>query len=391
MQIGINAHLLSMANSYRAAGVSNYILHLLRGLSAQDNCNHYKVFLSAWAQDPSLAQKLELAGNFDLVSSRMDTTLPTRRLTWEQMGLPRAAKGLDVLHGPVNVVPLLMKIPRVVTIHDLAFLIYSDKHLPSKRRYLTTMTRLSARHSAYVIADSNATRNDCIRLLRMPADKVITIPLAADADYRSLDNVSERNELADFRVKKGLTEPYFLYLGTLEPRKNIPLLIEAYAQLHWQWGNRPGSPPRLVLAGPKGWMFDQIFTRVKELNLESHVLFPGFLSREEIVYWFNGALGFVYLSAFEGFGLPPLQAMQCGVPVIVNNSSSLPEVVGNAGLLVNANQSQEVTDALLNVATDADLRVELSEAGIERAKLFSWERTAQRTLEVYQKAVSHPT
>ena len=388
MQIGINAHLLSMEDSYRAAGVSSYILSLLRGLSAEDNCNHYRVLLDAWAKDPALTQRLQLAGNFDLRPSSLETTSPMKRLVWEQTGMVRAARGVDVLHGPVNVVPLTMNTPRVVTIHDLAFLVYSDKHLPAKRRYLTVMTRLSAQRARSIITVSNATRNDCIRLLNVPPEKVITIPNAADADYVCLrDTDAGRQNIEAFRASKGLPDRFFLFLGTLEPRKNIPLLIEAYAQLHREWGDRPGSPPTLVLAGGKGWMFDQIFSRVKELNMEAHILFPGFLPREEIVHWFNAALAFVYLSAFEGFGLPPLQAMQCGVPVLVNNSTSLPEVVGNAGILVNANHTQEVTDALLELATDADLRDELSAAGRERAHLFSWERTAKQTLEVYQKAV----
>ncbi len=388
MRIGINAQLLSMSDTYRAAGVSNYIYNLLRNLSAMDGADQYTVFTGKWAADERLRQGLPLGRNFTLRPSHFPTEKPITRLLWEQTALAAGSIGLDVLHGPVNVVPILSRTPRVVTIHDLAFLLFSDKHLPSKRRYLSLMTRLSARSASAVLTVSEATRADVLRLLNVPPEKVITVPIAIDAEYRYLGEDPEFCAGVEaFKRERGLPERYFLYLGTLEPRKNIPVMLRCYADLRRQEAGRGSETvPKLVIAGPKGWLYDQIFAQVKELSLEDHVIFPGFVPRDEIVWWYNAALAFIYLSVYEGFGLPVLQALACGVPVIVNNTSALPEVVGDAGLLVDAEQSETVTQAMRDLTTSPDLREALRVRGLERATHFSWRQTAVKTLEIYAAA-----
>ena len=390
MHIGINAQLLNMSDTYRAAGVSTYIDNLLRNLSAIDGADRYTVFTGQWAKDERLREKLGLGHNFTLRPSRVPTENPMARLLWEQTVLAAASTGMDVLHGPVNVVPLLSRTPRVVTIHDLAFMLFNDKHLPSKRRYLTLMTRLSARNSKTVITVSEATRADVLRLLQVAPEKVITVPIAIDEEFRYLGSDPEFCAgVADFKRQRGLPERYFLYLGTLEPRKNIPTLLTCYAALRRQGLGREGAgadTPKLVIAGPKGWLYDQIFAQVKELDLEAHVFFPGFVPREEIVWWYNAALGFIYLSVYEGFGLPVLQALACGVPVIINDTPALSEVAGDAGLRVNAEQQETVTEALRSIAVSAELRESLRQKGFERATHFSWQQTAVKTLEIYAGA-----
>lgn len=379
MKIGINAHLLSPDESYRAAGVSNYTEHLLRGLGHEDKTNDYQIFVGPWARDITKTQSLNLGSNFLWKPSRCATNRVILRFLWEQLLQPLHCKNLDVVHGLVNVVPLagVASASRVVTIHDLVFLLFSDKHPAMQRRYLEIMTRASVGRSRYVIAVSENTRQDVIRLLHAPPEKVITVPEAAGPEFMPLP----ADQVENFRSKRGLPERFFFYLGTLEPRKNIPALLRGYAHLR----NEQSDVPSLVIAGPKGWLYDEIFTLVRELELESHVTFPGFVPRDELTLWFNAALCFIYLSEYEGFGLPPLQAMACGVPVIVNNVSSLPEVVGEAGLLVAANDASEVSLSLRRLCDPSEHHF-WSQVALERAREFSWQRAARETLQIYRMA-----
>jgi glycosyltransferase involved in cell wall biosynthesis len=390
MHIGFNAQLLSLTNTYRATGLSNYIRHLLGGLSDIDTQNHYTVFTGGWARRADASERLPLRANFRLRPSYVPAHYPPVRLLWEQTALPPLARRLDVLHSPVNVVPLVASTRHVVTIHDLAFLAFQDKHLPTKRLYLSLMTRRSARRADFIVTDSEFTRQDVIARLAVAPEKVITVSIGVDAAYRWLgDSPQGCRDIEAFRQQKGLPARYFLYLGTLEPRKNLPMLLRAYAALHAEgMGAEANSvePPKLVIAGPKGWLYEEIFAQVRALGLEEHVLFPGFVPQEEVVWWYNAALGFVYLSAFEGFGLPVLQAMACGVPVIANAATSLPEVVGEAGLLVQAEDCGAVAASLRALAGTAELRTQLRARGLEQAAQFSWKRTAEQTLAVYAAA-----
>ena len=384
MRIGINAHLLSLTETYRAAGVSNYIAQLLCGLSDIDSRSRYSVFTGDWAP-AHLQRHLPLGRNFGFRASRIPTQFPPTRILWEQTVQSLHTCGLDVLHCPVNVAPLLSRAPTVVTIHDLSFLIFQRSHRPAKRNYLRVMTRLSARRAAFVIASSENTRQDTIRLLGILPERVVTVPLGVDADYRCLtESPAGEHEVEEFRRRRGLPNQFFLYLGTLEPRKNIPTLLHAYAEFRRSAG---GGGAKLVVAGAKGWMYEQIFSTVRSLKLEEHVLFPGYVPSEEIVHWYNAALGFVYLSSYEGFGLPPLQAMACGVPVIASNNSSLPEVVGQAGILVAPEDTAAVAAAMRDLAASPERRADLRCRGLEQASHFSWRRTAERTRAVYEAAV----
>jgi glycosyltransferase involved in cell wall biosynthesis len=389
MDVGFNAQLLSLTDTYRAAGVSNYIHHLLRGLSQVDRRSRYTVFTGNWARRAEARDLLALGDNFRLVPGRLPTYRPPVRLLWEQTLQAARSWNLDVLHNPVNVVPLVARCRQVVTIHDLAFLMLPGSHLRSKSRYLTLMTRLSARRADRIITDSEFIRQSVLRLFSVPSERVVTVPLAAGEAYRWLgETLQGQHEIEAFRQKKGLPERYFLYLGTLEPRKNLPQLLKAYAALRAEGMDASaGELPELIIAGAKGWLYDDIFALVKTLELERHVQFPGFLPREEVVWWMNAALGFVYLSAHEGFGLPPLEAMSCGVPVLVNDAPPLPEVARDAGLLVDANDPGAVSAALRAIAASPDLRHDLRRRGLERAAQFSWRRTAEQTRTVYETVV----
>jgi len=177
----------------------------------------------------------------------------------------------------------------------------------------------------------------------------------------------------------GIKDPFILYVGTLEPRKNIPTLIHAFAKV-----KKDGFPQKLLLIGGKGWKYEEIFSAINELSLTDQILIPGYVPDEDLVYFYNVADLFVYPSLYEGFGLPPLEAMACGTPVITSNKSSLPEVVGDAALLVDPLDVRALAGAIERVLANEELRAQLSERGLKRAKFFSWKKTAERTWEVYR-------
>ncbi len=376
MKIGINAQLLSFRGNYRQAGVSKYIQALIEQFAAIDQRNSYRLFVPPAPRPVGFAA----APNFRFHQSKLPTERPPVRILWEQLALPAQSGGLDVLHCPVNIRPLLAACPTVVTIHDLIYLIYADKHKAAKRGYLSLLTGWSVRHASHVIAVSESTKRDIVRLLHVPAAKITVIHNGVDERYRPLP----ANEVAAFRKRHGLPACYVLYVGTLEPRKNVPTLLKAFAAIC----NGDGlGDVKLVIGGAKGWLVDDLQQQLASYGLSGdRVLFPGYLDNEELPLWYNGASLFVYPSLYEGFGLPPAEAMACGVPTIVANSSSLPEVVGDAGLLVAPDDVAALGDAMAAILSSPLLAARLGEAGRERSRRFSWRRTAEQTLAVYEAA-----
>jgi glycosyltransferase involved in cell wall biosynthesis len=278
------------------------------------------------------------------------------------------------------VAPLFSPCPTVVTVLDLSFLRFPEAFKGCKRAYLTQMTRLSARRAAKVIAISESTRQDVIELLGVPAERVVRIYCGADPHFRPLP----AEEVAAFRREKGLPERFVLFLGTIEPRKNAIALIEAFAALTAA-GPRQTKDVQLILAGGRGWLAEPIYARVEELGLADRARFTGYVPEEEKALWYNAATCFCYPSLYEGFGLPPLEAMACGVPVVTSNVSSLPEVVGEAALTVDPLDSAALCEALRRVLIDDDLHAELSALGPARARLFSWDEAARQTADVYRQ------
>ncbi len=374
MHVAINAHLLSPVPGYRQAGVSRYIAQLLRHLwhvPAPQPC--WSVYVP-----PGVSREL-IAAPADVVlrTSRLPTTKPLARIAWEQAVAPVALlrDRPNVLLCPLNVVPLLAPCPSVVTVHDLAFLRF-DLHKPAKRRYLTLLTRLSVRRATHVITVSEFTRREVLALLQVPADKVTAIPNGRDPRFEPLAQI----DVEEFRARKGLPARFLMFVGTLEPRKNVPVLLRAYAQARAEIG----MP--LLIGGGKGWRYADIFALLQELGLERDVHFLGFLEADELPYYYAAATALVYPSLYEGFGFPPLEAMAMGTPVVTSDAASLPEVVGDAGLLVPPHDVDALATALIRVAQDVALRVELRERGFRRAQRFSWEWAAAATWRVLQAA-----
>jgi glycosyltransferase involved in cell wall biosynthesis len=302
------------------------------------------------------------------------------RIAWEQAIGPAAAlrERLDLLHGPVNALPLAAPCRGVITIHDLAFLAHPEAFNAAKRRYLTVMTALSARRAVRVIAVSHFTKLEIIRRLRVAPRKVAVVHNAVDPAFAP----RPADEVARFRAAHDLPEQFILSLGTLEPRKNLTGLLDAFARL------APDTAADLVVVGGQGWLYDEALARVAALGLTVRVRFAGHVPDGDLPLWYNAAAAFVYPSLYEGFGLPPLEALACGTPTITSAAASLPEVVGEAAILVEPRDPAALAAALRRVLVDPALRARLSAAGPPRAATFTWARAAAATRTVYAEALA---
>ena len=227
-----------------------------------------------------------------------------------------------------------------------------------------------------IIAISENTKNDLINLYRIAPERIKVIYVAADEVYRPMEN-PERT--AHIRQKYTLPDRFILFVGVIEPRKNIVRLIKAYNQIKGK------IQQKLIIVGKKGWLYEDVFKTVDRLSLNQDVNFLGYVPKEDLAFLYTACDLFIYPSLYEGFGLPPLEAMACGAPVISSNTSSLPEVVGDAGILVTPTSTEELSAAMYKVLTDENLRNEMKLKGLERAKLFSWKKTAQETIKIYEE------
>ena len=372
LHAGLNAHLLSFSRTYRAAGISRYIRNLIAHLARSEDVEKLTVFAGDRRAVAELGESERLRWSF----SRWPTERASQRIAWEHLALPLAAAraGVEVLHSPAHVAPLTWRGRSVLTVHDLSFLLLPRIFGRANQLYLSALTRLSARRADAIIAVSENTRQDVIRLLGVSPQRVRVVHNGVEEVFRPLPP----EQVEAFRRQRGLGEHVILFIGTLEPRKNIGRLVEAYARLR-----QAGLPHQLVIGGARGWLFEEVFALVRRLGLEQHVSFPGFIPLEEEPLWYNAAEVFAYPSLYEGFGLPPLEAMACGVPVVSSKASSLPEVLGEAGVLVDPYNVDDLAAALERVLTDESLRGELSRRGLARAQQFGWAQAARLTAEVY--------
>jgi glycosyltransferase involved in cell wall biosynthesis len=233
-----------------------------------------------------------------------------------------------------------------------------------------------------MICDSVSTKNDCMKLLKIPEKRLKVIPLSADEQYKPIKNKEHiRDEL---KREYNIDYPFILFVGTLEKRKNVPILLKSFYKLKKSKLNH-----KLVIVGGKGWKYTRIFDLIEGLNLENDVIFTDYVSDEYLVKLYNAADLFVYPSLYEGFGLPPLEAMACGCPVITSNTSSLPEVVGDAGVMVDPNDIDSLTESMIKILTDNEYREEMGRKSLERAHMFSWKKTAEETWDVYKEVLEN--
>ena len=373
IHIGINAHLLSGEAGYRRAGIHQYVYQVLRHLPATTG-GRYTVYTRqpAAADDPPNQR-------------RRPTPLPTERrlarIAWEQAVWPWAARRdrLDLLHSMAFAMPRLAPCPTVVTIYDLSFVHDPDSFPALQRRYLERVTADSCRRARRLIAISESGRQDIHRVYGVPLERIDVVMPGVAAAYRPLP----AEEVAAFRRRLDLPERFLLHVGTLQPRKNVPLLLDALALL-----GRDDAP--LVLVGGKGWLYEAIFARVAALGLERRVRFAGYVDDDDLPLWYNAAAALVLPSRYEGFGLPIVEALACGTPVVAANASSLPEAGGGAALYFDPNDAGELAACLAGILDRPEVATRLRTAGPEQARRFSWARAGQETAAVYHRALTAP-
>jgi glycosyltransferase involved in cell wall biosynthesis len=370
LHIAIDAHSVGTG----LAGNETYITNLIEALAEIDTTNRYTLYVTK----PSAVERFD--GRWSHVSVRR--TLPHTPLVRIPVTLSAELRRrpVDLLHVQYTAPPF-PPCPVVATIHDLSF-----EHLPAtfKRRswmQLRLTVRHTARRAAHIIASSEYTRRDILETYGVAPERTSTVPLAAAPHFRP---IRDERELQRVRDVYGIAGNYILAVGSIQPRKNLTRLVEAYASLRRQRAH--DKLPRLVVVGKQAWLYAETLRAVEASGVRADVIFTGYAPEADLPALYSGALCFVYPSVYEGFGLPPLEAMRCGTAVVAGNRTSLPEVVGDAGLLVNPFDVEEIAAAIARLIDDKDLRATLSERGLARATQFDWRETARLTLEVYNRA-----
>jgi glycosyltransferase involved in cell wall biosynthesis len=374
VHIAIDAHSVG-AN---LGGNETYAVNLIEALAGIDQTNLYTLYITKQSAIDRFANRWP---NF-----KVKQTLPHTPLVRIPLTLARELRRhpVDVLHVQYTAPPLA-PCPVVTTIHDLAF-----EHLPqtfNRRSWmqLRLTVRRTARRAAHVITVSEYSRQDICKTYGIATKRITVTPEAAPSHFAPVTN---EKELLAIRENYGINGDYLLSLCSIQPRKNLIRLIEAYSRLRQA---RPGIRlPQLVLAGKRGWLDSETFHAAQRNALDGDIVMTGYVADKDLPALYSGATCFVYPSFFEGFGLPVLEAMQCGVPVIAGNRTSLPEVVGEAGILFDPFDEQRLAEAIASVIDNPAYAARLRCRGLERAKEFSWTKTARLTLEVYERAARNP-
>lgn len=375
IQVGIDY----TAAVQQSAGIGRYTREMVKALAAADWPGAgYRLFVAGAGKDlPPPA----LPSNFAWCTSRITERWLAR--AWYRLRLPLPVETwtgpLHLFHQPDFVLPPTRPATRtIVTIHDLSFMHDPATVMPGMKTHLTGRVPESVNRADHVIAVSEATRQDLITFYQTRPEKISVLYHGVRPEFRP---VVEAERLAAVRRKYGLGEgPLVLSVGTIHPRKNYRRLVAAFSEI------RPGVS--LVIAGSKGWDYDEVFDEVDRRKLEGRVFFPGFVAEADLPALYSTASLFVYPSLCEGFGLPLLEAMACGTPVIAANRSALPEVVGQAGLLVDPEDTLAIAGAMAKVLEDTELRQQLAAAGRARAAGFTWERMAGQLINLYQALIS---
>jgi glycosyltransferase involved in cell wall biosynthesis len=362
MRIGIDARTLAAPKT----GDRTYCLNLTRALARVDRDNEYLLYLQ---HDTPLA---------DLASPRFHKRLLPAPVgwSWTPFLLPTALRrdGCDLVHVQY-IVPPSCPVPLLTTVHDVSFRRH-PRWFPLKHALLLNLlVPIAMNQAERVITCSEYTKREMIALFGTPPEKIVVTPYAADPIYHPMPREEARQAV---RERFGLRQPYILSVGVLQPRKNLPRLVEAYARIARE------VPQHLVLVGKEGWAFEGLRRRVAESGVTSRIHFTGYVADADLPPLYAAADLFAYPSLYEGFGLPPLEAMACGTPVVSSNATSLPEVVGDAARTVDPRDTQALATAMAEILSSGELREQLIERGQGRASAFSWDRTARETLRVYE-------
>ena len=363
----------------QGGGIGRYTRELLGALLREQGSYRFQVFTARSPQtSPS---KYELSSAAEASIKRVPLTPRWLYRIWYRLRLPVPVQlftgRIDLFHSPDFVLPPVMgPIPTLLTVHDLSFEYYPETFTPSLVTYLRRVVPWSVRRATRVLADSESTRSDLMSLYQTPGQKITVLYSGVNEQFRP---IRSQPTLSTVRAKYGIgDEPYIFTVSTLQPRKNHRMLIEAFSRLV------SAAQINLVIAGGKGWLYDEMAAEIMRLGLTERVHFLGFVDDEDLPTLYSAASLFVFPSLYEGFGLPILEAMACGTPVLASDASSLPEVSGDAALQLPPSDVAAWTAAMRNLLEDDGLRKRLVAAGFERAKRFTWERSARELLGIYE-------
>jgi glycosyltransferase involved in cell wall biosynthesis len=371
LRIAIDAHSIGT----KLGGNESYATNLIEALAQIDSSNDYTLYVTTSEANDRFNGRWP---NFRVRTTRPHTPLIRIPIT---LSAELRKNPVDVLHVQFTAPPFC-PCPVVVSIHDLSF-----EHLPQTfNRRSRTQLRLTVRHSvrraAHILSLSEHTRSDIADTYGIDPARITAIPLAAPDHFGP---VRDERELQRVRHTYGIEGDYVLSVGSIQPRKNLARLVRAYASLRAKYGN--GDFPKLVLAGKCAWLYDETLRALQDTGIRDSVVLTGYVPEADLPALYSGSICFVYPSFFEGFGLPPLEAMKCGAPVVVGNRTSIPEVVGDAAIALDPYNEAEISSAIEQVVNDSDLRDKLRVKGFQRAQQFDWQETARRTLSVYEEVV----
>ncbi|MBI2305064.1 MAG: glycosyltransferase family 4 protein [Chloroflexi bacterium] len=364
MRIGIDA---SRAVAQFPTGTENYSRQLISRLLALkgEDTTQFVLYFNA----PPTPHLLGTRDGYQARVIPFPRLWTHLRLSWEIALHPP-----DILFVPAHVLPIIHPLRSVVTIHDLGYLHHPHAYHPTQRPYLTISTLYNARVARHIIADSESTRGDVMRRIGVSPTKITVVYPGVDEEFQSVTN---QDAISQVKAKYGIEGEYLLYVGTLHPRKNLERLLEAYIKLRRE--NNLGL--QMVLAGKVGWLPPSLGRWLGEKG----VVVTGFIPRKELPALMSGAVVLIMPSLFEGFGFPALEAMACGTPVIASRVGSLPEVVGEAGVLVDPLMVENIAQGIARVVRDENLRAYMREKGLARARTFTWERAARLVLSILLK------
>tara|TARA_B100000315_G_scaffold212472_1_gene209859 strand:- start:2068 stop:3189 length:1122 start_codon:yes stop_codon:yes gene_type:complete len=373
MKIAIDVRTLSKPKS----GIGYYVQSLINGLNKFESPYEYFLF----SDNQGILNEIKKNQKITYIKSPFSHENHLVGDLWENTALPHRlrAEGISLFHGPSYIIPFIKKgFKTIATIHDIAFFLYPDMEPLKFRIYMRCMIKAITKRADLIIAVSASTKSDLVNILNVPEEKIRVVHSAVNEKYYKLEHKN-----SSIKKKYNINKNYFLFVGDLLPRKNISKLFEAFSLLP----ERIKNEYQIVIVGGRKYSFKRIENTLKENNLTSSVIFTGYINEEDILLLYNSADIFVFPSFYEGFGFPILEAMSCGVPVITSNVSSMPEIAGDAAILIDPNDSEELAGAISTLVDDADLRQKKIEAGFKRANLFSLKKMTEKTVNIYKELV----
>jgi len=366
----------------QGGGIGRYTRELVRALVQSKSFGDYEFVLFSARPDRNLPIPDPLPKGDNITYRRAPVSQVWLYRLWHKLRIPipiQAATGnLDLFHSPDFVLPAVRgPIPKLLTVHDLSFIHYPETFTPALVRYLNQVVPRSIEQAHQILADSQATRQDLIDYWQVPDDKVTVLYSGVSNNFKP---ITDKGRLTEIRKRYDLgDEPYLLGVGTLQPRKNYSLLIHAFKKVAQHY------PHNLFIAGGRGWLYDEMMTQVNRLDLNDRVRFLGFVADDDLPALYSQAALFVFPSLYEGFGLPLLEAMACGVPVITSDASSLPEVVGDAAITLPPENSEAWSETILSLLADSTQRTALVADGFLQVRNFTWKRAADQLMSIYEK------